>query len=76
MTDTTMAEYEENVDTPRPGESGLRIRDRRRLRSRCLFGKKTASPGSEKVSALLFRKANFEIQKMMVELSFGKNCRT
>ena len=47
MTDTTMADYEENVDTPRPGESGLRNRDRGRLRSRCLLGK-TASPGSEK----------------------------
>ena len=43
MTDTTMAEYEENVDTPRPGESGLRNRDRRRLRSKCLLRKNSKS---------------------------------
>ena len=43
MTDTTMAEYEENVDTSRPDESGLRNRDRPRLRSRCLLGKNSNS---------------------------------
>ena len=43
LTDTTKAEYEENVDTPRPGESGLRNRDRRRLRSRCLLGTNSKS---------------------------------
>ena len=42
-----------------------------------VFWEKTASPGSEKAVSTFFRKANFEIQKMMVDvkLSFGKNCR-
>ena len=53
LTDTTMAEYEENVDTPRPGESGLRNRDRRRLRSRCLLGKNSKSWFWEGVSTFI-----------------------
>ena len=69
LTDTTMAEYEENVDTPRPGESGLRNRDRRRLRSRCLLGKKQQVLVLRRLSALLFREADFEIQKTMMRSS-------
>ena len=39
------------------------------------FGKKQQVLVLRRLSALLFRKANFEIQKMIVEvkLSFGKN---